>query len=122
METKDVPEVPTLSMANLREGAAEELFADALALVLKNMQDPNTDWKKPRQIRMTFTFAQDEARKMAAVDVDCTTKMPSVKPVSTVIYVGQDKGKLAAVEAPPQRDFFQTPAGRPQPVAEVVGG
>lgn len=115
-------ELPTLSLNNFAEGSAEELFAEALKDALKNMQDPNTDWKAKRQIVLKFTFVPDEERKMAGVSVQCQTKLPSIKPVPSVVYMGQEKGELVAVEAPRQRDMFQSPTGKPRPVEAPANG
>ena len=116
----ETPELPLLTLGNMAEGAAEELFGDALKQVLASLNDPNTDYKVPRVITMKFVFKNaDETRKMAGVGVVCNVKTPPIKPVGAVIYMGMEKGELAAVEAPPQRDMFQTPAGKPR---EVVAG
>ena len=57
----------TLTLENLGNGAAVELFDEALEKVLKNIMDPNTDPKAERSITMKVTFKPDENRDMAPV-------------------------------------------------------
>jgi hypothetical protein len=102
-------DVKRLRLSDMHEGAAEELFQDALVRVLENVADPNTDYRAKRVIAMTFTFSVDEARKVGAVVVAATTKLAGVKGVIVPVYVGQHEGEILIVEAPSQREMFPTP-------------
>jgi len=107
----------TVNLTNLAEGAAGELFDAAFKKVLENIDDPNTDWKKPRRITLQITVYTDELRKNGEIEVACNTKLPGVKPVNTRIFMGRHLGKLAAVEALHQEELFPQPAGRPAAVS-----
>lgn len=109
-----------VSLSNLSDGAAEELFALAFAQVLANIDDPNTPWKAKRAITLSFEFTTDEERRHAWVDIAYATKLAAAKPATTVLHLGRHKGELAASEAMRQEDMFPEPAGRPAAVAEGV--
>lgn len=112
----------TITLESLADGAAEELFADALRRVLENIADPNTDWKKERKIVLTIGLnANDDDRRNGNVSVSCKTTLVGVKDVSTQVYYGKHEGILGAVEAPRQIDMFPNPVGRPKAV-EAAGG
>lgn len=113
-----------ITLSGIANGAAEELFQAALRDALKNMDDPNTDWKTPRTIRLSFTMRTDEQRRAGDVEIECTTKFPGIRSVGTRVFFGRHEGQLAAAEAPRQEEMFPQAAGRPQAVApatEVAG-
>ncbi len=107
-----------VALSELAAGAVDELFHHAMKDALDNIQDPNTDWKKPRKITMTVEIAPNEARIAANVKIDVATKFPGVKPVDTVLYLGRHEGLNSAVEAAPQSDMFKEPTGRPRAVVD----
>lgn len=108
----DGPKPPTL--ASIADGAAEELFANALAQVLANIDDPNTDAKAARAITITVTMKPNEQRAQASVVVKCATKLAGISPVGTVVLMGQHHGKLAMAEALGQEKLFPEAQGRPR--------
>lgn len=114
------PEMKKITLSTIAKGAAEELFEVALAKVLENLTDPNTDFKKPRRITLTFDVWTDEQRREGDVEIQCTTKLQAVKGVSVGIYIGKHEGVLTAIEGPGQDDLFTQPEGRPRAV--VAGG
>jgi hypothetical protein len=105
-----------LTLAGIADGAAEELFTNALDKVLANLVDPNTDWKKGRRITLTFDFSTDEERRVGDVEIACSAKLAGVKGVNVGIYIGKHEGVLTAVEAPKQEEMFTQTAGRPRAV------
>jgi hypothetical protein len=118
----DPSDVKRLRLSDMHEGAAEELFQDALVRVLENIGDPNTDYRAKRVITLTFTFTLDESRKLGAVVVATATKLAGVKGVVVPVYVGQHEGEIMVVEAPSQREMFPSPKGRVRAVAPAEGG
>jgi hypothetical protein len=117
----DDPKVITL--AGIADGAALELWQNALDGVLRNIEDPNTDVKSKRHIRLDFLFAvADEERRMGDVEVRCTTKLAGVKGVKTLVYIGRQQGQLVAVEQPRQQDLFPAPGGELRVMAGRKGG
>lgn len=115
---KRAPEV--LTLASIAEGAALELWQSALDAILRNMQDPNTDMKPKRSIRLEFVFSMlDEDRGVGDVEVKCSTKLAGVKGAKTLVYIGRHQGSLVAVEQPRQTQLFPSPGGE---LREISGG
>jgi hypothetical protein len=111
------PRLVTLS--NLADGAADELWRAALARVLENIEDPNTYHKAKRRITLTFDFVADEERRVGDVTINSVVRLASVKPLTANVYFGRHQGHLVAVEAPRQEDLFTAPAPT---LAAVEGG
>jgi hypothetical protein len=112
----------TLKLDSICEGAAGELFENALEAVLANIDDANADAKATRRIVLTISFKpSDEDRRSALTAVSCVTKLAGVKPVGTVVAIGRHEGKLAAVEMAPQEELFPKPTGRPVAVNDTPG-
>jgi hypothetical protein len=112
----------TVYLDTLADGAAKDLFANALEKVLTNIEDPNTPAKKKRRVTLHFDFTVDEERRVGGCEITCDMKLPGVKGVSTGLYYGQRLGALTVVEAPRQNDMFTEP-NRPAPRAvEPVKG
>jgi len=87
-----------LSLKNLGFGAAEELFNDSLVKVLENISDPNTDYKKVRKINLEVLIKPNESRGKAEVGIFVKSTLAPVKPYTTDIYIGKDRGKYVATE------------------------
>jgi hypothetical protein len=113
------PTQEVVTLTTLAGGAAVELFQNELDRVLRNIADPNTDAKGVRKIQLTIAIKPNEDRDMGAVTISATSKMASVKPAPTVIYMGEHRGQPVAVETnPKQISMFQEKApGRPVPVS-----
>jgi hypothetical protein len=110
----------TLKLDTICEGAAVELFENALGAVLANIDDVNADAKATRKIVLTVSMKpSDEDRRSAVMMVTCSTKLAGIKPVGNVVAIGRHEGKLAAVEALSQTELFPKPAGRPVAVVNA---
>jgi hypothetical protein len=109
-----------ITLAGLADGAALELWQSALARVLENIEDPNTDAKPKRTISLDFVFSvADEERRVGDVEVRCATKLAGVRGVKTLVYIGRHQGQLVAVEQPRQQDLFPAPGGE---LKSIAGG
>jgi len=121
-----VDEKGTITLATIANGAAEELFSDRLTEVLRNVNDPNTDWKAARKITIEVAFRPNEERTIGDIHIKASSKLAGLKPVQTVCYMGRQNGKLVAVENnPKQLGMFDAASGKPAgPVglASVNGG
>jgi hypothetical protein len=102
MEPKQV------TLGTIGGGAADELFVDALAKVLDNVQDPNTKATDTREIVLKFKLTTDEERKVGKIEVSCATKLAGVRGMAVAVYLGTADGVNVAVESPRQEDLFPT--------------
>lgn len=103
-----------ITLQNIGNGAAEELFQAALSAALENIDDPNTDPKAKRAVTLVFTFKTDEDRRAGYVEIACGTKLAGIRPVSTRVFIGRHEGMLAAAQAPRQEEMFPQPKGKPE--------
>lgn len=114
----DVQSPQVVTLVTIADGAALELFHKALRDVLQNIDDPNTDAEARRSIVLQFNFTTDDERRMAPVEVKCSTKLAGIKGASTMLYVGRHHGELVAVEHNPKQELlFPAPGGELVPIA-----
>ncbi len=88
------------SLLDLMDGGVKELADLNLQRVLENMRDVNTDPKKARSITVKFTFAGNEDRDSVALRVQVESKLAPVKPAETTLDIGNEGGRVVAVERP----------------------
>lgn len=103
-----------LTLATVGDGVAEELFQNALARILANIEDVNTDAEAKRSITLTMTFEPTADRRGAKVFVGCAMKVAGTKPHGSYVGIGRHEGELTAVEALRQEEMFPTPQGQPR--------
>lgn len=108
MEDKKLA-LPTLTLASICGGAAEELFEYELNKVLSNIADVNTDAEKKRSISLTFTFTPFENREGAQVSFTVTSKECPTKTVKSQFFMARGAdGKVSAFTSDPrQTKLFQ---------------
>jgi len=95
MHTKD----DVITLANIGDGAAMEMFDVELRKVLKNIMDPNTDPKATRQIVMQIGFKADEDRDMAVISISVASKLSGARSYMTKVVFGRDdRGRVEARE------------------------
>lgn len=119
-----------ISLNDFCGGSLLEKANTALKVVLENMQDPNTPWKKSRELNIKLTFSQNESRDDMAVDVSVTSKIAPVTEIQTRMAVGKDlrTGQVYAEEYGKQvkgqmsfADVLQAAETVPEPERVVVG-
>ena len=101
-------DIKQVTLHSLAGGAADELFIDALAKVLENIQDPNTSHKDKRSIVLKFDVEADEERHVGRIIVTCQAKLAGPRGLEVGVYFGTEDGVQVAVEAPRQTDLFPT--------------
>lgn len=81
-------------------GALAEKLNMSLEEVVKNLLDPNTDFKKTRTLTITMKFKTDDTRELSSMEVETKTKLAPTLPVSTKMLIGRDikTGKVMAKE------------------------
>lgn len=88
-----------VTLAGMREGAVEELFAEAVARVIENIDDPNTEHDAKRTVVIAFTFkATDDTRNDVQIGVQSSVKLAPVKALSTVVHVARAGGRRSLRE------------------------
>lgn len=109
----------TTTLDTLANGALLELFNAELTRVLTNIQDPNTAHNAKRGITLTISFKASEQRDVADISVASSCKLAGIKPVSSVVFIGRQNGKLVAVESNPKQQGLFDP-DKPAPLAAVA--
>lgn len=87
-----------LTLSNLGQGAAEELFKEELRRVLANILDPNTKATTVRSIQLKLTFKPNDDRDAANMVIAVDSKLAPVKPFDSTIDIGQVVGTPVASE------------------------
>jgi len=99
-----------LSLANLKDGAAIEMFDTVLKNdLMPNIQDPNTEHKPEREITLRVKFKPDEDRFLNIVGIECwPSKLAKRKMITTQVAMDVDRdGAIIAKEViPAQRSFI----------------
>ncbi len=93
----------TLSLENLGNGGALELFQDELVNVLENILDPNTDAKAKRKLTLVATFSPNADRNEVGLDVQCTSKLAPLASASATVFVGRKHGQVVAITHDPRQ-------------------
>lgn len=111
------PEPDSIMLGTICDGAVEERFAEKLALVLANIEDPNTLAKTTRSIVVTLTFSPGEERDAAAIGLSVEAKLAPTRPVASVVFLGRRHGLPTAIESnPKQQALFANATGKPTAV------
>lgn len=88
-----------VDLSNFAEGALQEKFDKEFQKILGNIQDPNTEWKKPRKLVMELTFKTDEDRELSMVNILVKSTLALSKDTTSRILIGMDgKGGYLANE------------------------
>lgn len=99
-----------ISLANLKGGAALELFDFELQNVLENIIDPNTKAEEVRTVTLTVKIKPDKERNFGPIEIQAKAKLAPAAPVSTQAFFGKERGKVVAHEYnPKQGDLFEKP-------------
>lgn len=88
-----------VDLSDFAEGALQEKFDKEFQKVIENIQDPNTEWKKPRKLVMELTFRTDEDRELSIVSIVAKSTLALSKDATAKILIGMDgKGGYLANE------------------------
>lgn len=78
-------------------GAVPEVFAEAFQEIIDNIDDPNTDQKKPRRIMLAFEFIPLQDRQKVNIKFGIVTKpVPVCHVESHMVLTRQGTGQLEA--------------------------
>lgn len=99
----DPNDVPTLTLATLARGAAEELFQQELPKVLENILDPNTEPESKRTISLKITLLPSKERTQVGIGVEIDSKLAAFRGAGGMVFVGRRMGKPIAVPHDPNQ-------------------
>lgn len=88
----------TVSLDTLKNGAVKERFDMAMAQVIMNVLDLNTDWSKTRKITLTLTIKPNEERDACDVKINSDVKLAPVAALSTEFFIGKKGDQCVALE------------------------
>lgn len=93
-----------ISLDQLGQGAALELFEAELAKVIANIDDPNTSRTAKRQVTLKVVFTPDKkVLDMCVVEIHCESKIAPATPFETTMFVGIENGEAVASEYSPHQ-------------------
>ena len=97
-----------ISLVNLKDGAAVELFDFELQKVLENIMDPNTRAEAVREVTLKVKIKPDKDRSFGPVEIQASSKIASIAPVATQAFFGMERGEAVAHEYnPKQGNLFE---------------
>lgn len=93
----------TVSLENLKAGAATMLFELELDKVLENIMDPNTDAEKVREVHLVVRIKPDKDRSTGSVAIIPSSKLAPAVALSTRMFFGKKAGRFMAWEHDPEQ-------------------
>jgi hypothetical protein len=84
-------ELQYLALAN---GAAQQLFDEELAKVIKNIADPNTDATVARKLTLEVTVRPDKTRTLCPYEISVKSKLAPHTSVEGIGYLSADGAKI----------------------------
>lgn len=94
-------------LQELGGGAASELFEAALAQVVENIEDPNTERGVLRKVTLELKIKPGkDPGSLCTTEISCIPKLAPVKPFESHMFVGVDRGKARATEYNPNQGML----------------
>jgi hypothetical protein len=90
-------EFAELTFENLAGGALPERLQDALAKVIANYRDINTDADAARKITIEITFVGSEPRTQFATRANVKYSLAALKAVEDQVFLGRDENGRTAL-------------------------
>ena len=85
-----------VTLSNIANGAAVELFDHELKRVMANIKDPNADAKKKREVTLKVVLSPYADRSGAEMALSVVSKTVPVNGVRGTVFVGRDDGEYKA--------------------------
>lgn len=85
-----------VTLSNIANGAAVELFDHELKRVMANIKDPNADAKKKREVTLKVVLSPYADRSGAEMQLSVVSKTVPVNGVRGTVFVGRDQGEYKA--------------------------
>lgn len=97
-------ELRDVTIETVGRGCLPERFEHALQEVVDSIEDPNTEWKKQREIVIKVKFKPSESRSEAHVAVEVDTKLPGLAAVGAAVFIGRRDGRRRIVTRDVQQE------------------
>lgn len=113
-----------LMLSTLADGAVELRFQEELEKLLANVDDPNTDAEKRRDLVVKLSFAPSKSRREIEVSIEVSSKLAPHAPVETTTWLAFDSaaGRYVIQEHNPKQarlDFEREKEARSDNPADV---
>lgn len=96
-------DIKNVTAETLGMGAAIERLNDGFNQVLNNIADINSHAEAVREIKLTIKIKPTKDRTSCEYQVHLNTKIAGPKPLAGILFVGKQKGKMAAFENDPDQ-------------------
>jgi len=118
--TTTAPDVATINLGNINQGAALDAFERELDKVLENVADLATVSTATRVITLTVVFKPHSDRCQIDTEFRCVSKLAAIETHKSKIFAGRtDEGARVAFDADPrQMPLWSVPKPRETPVVE----
>ncbi len=105
------PDLTPINLGSVAKGAALELFEKAVADVVRNIADTDTEATAEREITIKFKFRPEGDRRGVEVVTTAATKLAGAMKHKSRAYVGKDTagGAHLFLEDPRQDTLFDLP-------------
>jgi hypothetical protein len=87
-----------VTLANVGNGAAEEVFREEWQKVMDNIADPNTKADAVREISIHLSIKPDTDRGFSKIEIFGNSKLQKMVPFTTTFVHGKHNGKNDARE------------------------
>ena len=115
MNTNDEP----VTLTNIEDGAAIELFGIELNKVLENIMDPNTPATAVRTVKLIVKMKPDDSRSFVQYGIVCKAELPPDAPIRGSAFVGREpNGDVVAREINSKQGSFIDQEGAVIPLEE----
>ena len=88
----------TITLENINDGIAGELFEDGIKDIIENILDPNYPADKVRSLSLIFKFIPQKDRCSCKLSVGMVKKLADANPIDTQILVGKGQAGTEARE------------------------
>lgn len=87
-----------VSLANVGNGAAAELFEYEMGRVLENIEDPNMAGDAVRVITLTVKIKPNKERKNCAISINCDSKLAKTAAHETNMVIMKNGPETVALQ------------------------
>ena len=113
-------EYTTKSILQMARGAIQERADYEITKIVHNILDPNTAATAARKLTLTLTFMPDDTRQNIQVGVVAKSTLATTNPVTTALYVADEKTLVEMVPQIPGQLNFDGAEEESAPVLKLI--